>query len=341
MRSKYIYLIILIMLLTACGSDQTVTPDPALVETLMAEHLEQAVEPTSTPLPEANPLLALYAAPGTEAGLAAGAQSAVEESAAQLGLLFEVRNVIDLAAPAPEGLQVLVALPPAPGLAEAVAAWPEVQFIALAVPGLTPAPNLTEITAGGEKALNEGFLAGYIAAAHSDDYRVGTITSFAETGYREGFVNGVRYFCGLCQQQYPPFYNYPIFIEIQAPPNPAEWQAAADQLAASNVLTVYIAPDISDPALIEYLAQSGIQVIGGVTPPESASGSWLLAVRHGLLDVLRQTLPLVLQGGSQGQLRAYLSFEEVNPALVGEGRITHYQRLAAEVEAGIIDAGNP
>jgi hypothetical protein len=329
---RLIPLLLILLVLSACKSGQP-TPE-ALLETPVIP----TPEPSATPTIPPNPLAVLLAAPESDAVTLAQVQPVVEQAALQAGLTFEVRQGLDPAA-MPAELKLVVALPPAANLQELVTAAPNTQFIALVVPGLTAAPNLTEITGSGQRAAQEGFLAGYISAVMTQEYRVGVLYSTNEPVYGNGFVNGVRYFCGLCQQLYPPFYDYPLTYQIPLGADAGTWQGAADVLIASAVKTMYIAPDLSDNALYEYLAQNGILILGGVTPPPSVASNWLASIQLDVSSTLAQTIPLVLQNGAQGQVSAQLALQNTNTEVLGSGYIMNFNEIVSKLERGIISPG--
>src|SRR4030065_2030501 len=109
-------------------------------------------------------------------------------------------------------LRLVLAVPPDPGLAELAASAPATQFLALGIPGLKAAPNLTLIGVEGGRPDQHGFIAGVIAAMLSADWRVGAISladSAEGRSARSGFLNGVEYFCGLFCPPPPPPSQYP------------------------------------------------------------------------------------------------------------------------------------
>lgn len=330
-RIQIIFLLFTLLLLAACGGKQETAPEVTL-DTPVPPTAEPSPIPTTPP----TPLAVIFAPPESNTGTLAAIQPVVEQAAAQAGLIVEVHQTLDPAA-LPAGLQLVVALPPAANLQALIAAAPNVQFIALAVPGLAATTNLTEITGGGQLAANAGFLAGYTAAILTEDYRVGVVFSFSEPAYGQSFVTGVRYFCGLCQQQYPPYYEYPLTWQISAGAAQGEWQAVADQLVAYNVKTVFIAPDINDPSLYDALAQNGIMMIGSNTPPENVSAFWVGTINLDITSALAGAIPQVMGNGSQGQISTSLTIVPGGSGLLSTGYLNNLNEIAAQLGAGIID----
>ena len=326
-------LLIVLLVLTACGGKQE-----SAAETVLDTAVPPTAAPSPTPTTPPTPLAIIFAPPESDASTLAAIQPIVEQAAAQAGLVVEVHQTLDPAT-LPAGLQLVVALPPAANLQELIAAAPNAQFIAMAVPGLAAVPNLTEITGGGQRAANTGFLAGYTSALVTDDYRVGVIFSFSQPAYGQSFVTGVSFYCGLCQQQYPPFFEYPLTWQISADAAPGEWQVVADQLIASSVKTVFIAPDINAPALYEYLAQNGIMMISSNTPPDSVSAYLLGTINLDTTSALSQIIPQVLSNGGQGQIPTAMSIMAGGAGILGPGHIRNINEIAAHLEAGNIYPG--
>ena len=72
-------------------------------------------------------------------------------------------------------MKVVIALPPDPGLAALAAAAPGVQFLAIDIPDLPAASNLSTIGATGLPVDQQAFLAGYIAGLLAPEWKVGIL----------------------------------------------------------------------------------------------------------------------------------------------------------------------
>ena len=180
---------------------------------------------------------------------------------------------------------------------------------------LTPAANLNVIQLGSQRPDQMGFLAGTIAAEITPDWRVGILTAVGSgegEAMRQGFVNGVFYFCGLCRPLYPPFPNtgYPITLQIPAGGNAADQQAAINQLRSWQVGTVFVDPAIAEDALLDQLAQAGINFILAGPPPQQNRANWVASLGFGdSLQAVAEGWSALLAGESGGSLalaaRAY------------------------------------
>jgi hypothetical protein len=271
-------------------------------------------------------------------------QSLLSELAAADNLTFETYTEL-AEIEFPPGVRLVVLLPPDPGALNLAAANPEVQFLAVGIPGLEAAGNLSVIGSEGDRPDQQGFLAGFLAAALTPDWRVGVISrgDTAEgRAARLGFSNGVVFFCGLCRPAYPPFIQYPQYAELAAGADQVAMQAAADSLINNAVETIYLSPGVGDPALLEYLANAGVNLIGSGTPPTQIQPSWIASIQLDAPGALRQVWPRLLSGEGGIALNVPLTLADRNPDLFSPGRQAFVEKMLADLLAGYIDTGvNP
>jgi hypothetical protein len=214
--------------------------------------------------------------------------------------------------------------------------------LGILIPSLEPAANITVIDDQGIGEGDIGFLAGYLAAVISPEWRMGTISTSDSPGglhHRRGFLNGAVFFCGLCRQIYPPFLNYPLFSEAPASTTPPEWLAVADVLIDSAIDTAYVAPGASDHTLYEYLAGAEINLIGTALPPPGLEENWIGTISADFQSALSAAWPGLLteQGGTKHT--AQLTITNINPNLFSPGRQHLVEKMIAELSAGFIDTG--
>lgn len=235
-------------------------------------------------------------------------------------------------------VRLVVVLGADPGLGAIASAVPQTQFIAVNIAGAAPAANLSVVSSSAVPD-QQGFVAGYLAAVITEDWRVGVISTNDQSGIlaRQGFIAGARYFCGLCLPAFPPFYGYPLFAEIPLAASPEDARAAADQLLTSGVETFFVFPGAGDAALLEYLAQAGALIIGGARPPDSVQAKWVASVRTDLVSAFQRQLEAVLQGTVGTLENASLALFDVNPALLSPGRQALVDALIARLQTGTID----
>jgi hypothetical protein len=295
--------------------------------------------PTSTPLP---PLAVLLAPPGSDTAQVQAFQSALSDPITEAGLIWQVRPSLSQADLTPE-LRLVVVLPPDPGVASLASAAPGTQFLSVAIPGVEPAANLSVIAASSERPDQLGFIAGVIATMITSEWRVGVIglsDNVASKSAENAFINGGTYFCGLCLQAYPPFYDYPLVANLPATASTAEWHEIGNYMIDHMVQTIYIVPGAGDAGMFDALAQANVNVIGENLPSESMRAHWAVSLRPTeILPVVLELLPDVLDGKTGVKVSLPLTFLDANPDLFTPGRQRLAQKILDDLLAGFIDTG--
>lgn len=331
-------LVILMVALPACDA----APPAGATQTPLAgtPTSTATISPTPTPT-DLPPRSVLLAPPGVDEAQADALEAILAELTAQDGLRFERLEALEMQDLTPD-LRIVVALPPDPGLANLAAAAPGTQFLAVGIPGLDPSGNLSAIQSGGERPDRQGFLAGYLASVVTPDWRVGVIglgDSPAGKAAINGFLNGVIYYCGLCRPAYPPFNVYPVSYELATGASPAEQQAAADVLIGQGVTTIYVAPGAADAALLEYLANAGINLIGSEPPPTSIQSNWIATIRPDWAAAVRDVWAGLVKGQTVDIQALPVLITEANEALFSPGRQQWVEQTRINLNVGLIDTG--
>lgn len=321
---------LLVFLLSACSnSNPTGGPTPSslppttpivTVPPTLPPVTPTAAQPTATPRPG---VVLLVIPVGADPALISILEVEARDLAGADGL--ELRT---LAALTQADLQakprLVVALAPLPDLAALAAAAPDVPFIAAGMDDLAPTPNLSLIR--GDYLQNQAFLAGYIAAIITPDWRAGIL----DTGpaARTAFLNGVRYFCGLCKPAYPPFINYP-----QASADGLSGVPAADDLIQKAVGTAFVAPGQSTPEVLAALAKAEVNLIGGQAPSDELRPRWVVTIRVDAGAALRQAWAEAAAGRGGGEYRPGLILDNMDSGLLNPARL----RLVEQVLQGLQD----
>lgn len=333
-------------LLYACNSQETPSPSiPPITSTASIASIEAqpSATPESTDTPDTPPqsTVLLVLPSETDPGQYDELTSMLSELAANEGLDFEIRSSLKV-----EDLslshRIVVAVPPDPGLTELAQAAPRTQFIGIGFPDLELSPNLSVIDTQGTTPGDIGFLAGYLAAVVTPEWRVGAITvSDTANGvlHRDGFLNGAVFFCGLCRQTYPPFNTYPMYVEAPAGSTPQEWQSAAGILIDQAVHTAYIPPVVGDDRLLEYLAGAEVFLIGATPPPPGLEDHWIATISVDIDTALRTAWPDLIAGQGGLNIPIRITLTDVNPDLLSPGRQRLVENLISELEAEFIDTG--
>jgi hypothetical protein len=355
-RSAFLHLfrlIIFMFVIIACGANTPRTSTPAVSEAVFASPTTPVVvtAPGLTITPRRvtdtatiavdGAQVFLVSPEGSDRQLTGSLEAALQELAAGAGLDFEVRSTLALEE-LREGTRLVVVVAPYPGIASLAASAPEVQFVSVSIPGIEAGGNLSTLAAQGLPSDQAGFLAGYLAAMVTPEWRVGVLApgdTQAGRSARQGFMNGVVFFCGLCRQTYPPYFTYPLFAELPATASPAEWQAAAQALIDQAVQTAYLVPGADSEELIAYLEKAGVELIGSDAPPRNLAGQWIASIQLDPVAAIRRAWPDLLAGQGGRELPVSLSVNYINDELLTPGRLRLLEETIANLESGYIDPG--
>lgn len=334
-RLVILFLVFAVALSACNGNQATGTSTPAPTETVV-------IPPTLTPTPT-TPLAVLVVPADLDVETSNLYQTTVYDLAQASGYRFQVRNTLTAADLEP-GLEVVIVFPPDPGIAALAAAAPQVQFLAINIPGVSAGGNISVL---GDVVQPDmaGFLAGYTAAMITEDYRIGMLmpkdNANALTALN-AFAAGMAYYCGTCRPVL--FYNwtYPQYLEIGAEEDPANYNAYADILILQrDVGTIFLYPDIVTPDLINYIGTTGVNMIGTVSPEQRPAG-WVMTIQPDVIQAIQNAWPGLIAGQGGVTVQAPLGLADVDPNLLSEGKQRLVEQTLSDLQAGLINtAPNP
>lgn len=341
MRLRYwIGILPLVVGLSACSIGGRAEPTPSPAPATLSP-------PTAVPTPEA-PLAILVLPTDLDKAASDAYQKVVYDLAQAAGLRFQVRNSFSSADLEP-GLKILIAVPPDPGIASLAAAAPQVQFLAINLPGVTAGGNVS-VLAGNNQADVPAFLAGYTAALISDDFRAGMIlpkdNPTALVAAR-AFANGMAYYCGVCTS-YRLYMDpngvglgFPQFAEIPADEDPSRLGGWANYVVGNlKVDAVYVFPDaaLEVRQLYDSLGQTGAKIIG-TTVPNPRPGGWVMGVQADAVKAIQTAWPELMAGRGGQSIPSPLGLADVDPAYLTPGKARLVQKVLDDLQAGRISTG--
>ena len=333
MRSKSgLFISILAIVLSACNIGNK--PEATAVPTDTALPL-----PTSVPTPSA-PLAVLLMPADMDKATSDAYQTTVYDLTQKSGMRFQVRNSLSPKEIDP-GLQVVVALPPDPGIAALAAAAPQAQFLAIDIPGITAGNNVSVLGTGNQADI-PAFVAGYAAAMISDDHHIGMLLPRGNAdaqGAAVAFANGMAYYCGLCQPFYYLPYGFPQFQDIPTEEDKSHYPAYADVLIIQHkVDTVYLYPDIVVKQLTDYLSQTGTSMIG-VSVPNPKPGTWIMTIQPDEVKAIAKAWPDLIAGHGGLSVPSPLGLADVDSSVISPGKQRLIQQVLDDLLAGRIATG--
>jgi len=326
-----IFIIMLGLIVTACGGSEVpaVTDTPVPTETPI-------VPPTLTATPTV-PLAVLVVPAGLDAETSNLYQKTVYDLTQASGMRFQVRNTFTPADLEP-GLKIVIVFPPDPGIVELAAAAPDVQFLTINIPGVSPSANVSVLGSNSQSTI-AAFLAGYTAAMLTDDYRVGMLMPKDNNDAIQSFnafTNGRKFYCGLCRPYFFLPWEFPQFLEIGAEQDVNDYDAFADILILQyKVRTIFIHPEIYTQDLVDYIGTTGTSMIG-TTSPEQRPAGWIMTIQPDTIQAIQSAWPQLVAGQGGLTVQSPLGLSDVDPTLLSPGKQLDVQETLDKLQRGLI-----
>ncbi|MBI2333031.1 MAG: hypothetical protein HYU84_12895, partial [Chloroflexi bacterium] len=270
-------------------------------------------------------------------------QKTVYDLALASGFRFQVRNGItpeDLADPT---LKVVIALPPDPGVANYAPTAPNVQFLAVNIPNVTAAGNVSVLAPSTQVEL-PAFLAGYTLAMMTYEYHVGMLYPEGDANAQaalNAFSNGMRYYCGLCDGIYIDLVSYPAILGIPTNEDPSKFGGYANVLINDNkVGGLYIYPSLATDDFLSYVGTQGVYLVG-TTRPEPRPGGWLMTISPDTIKAIQTAWPQLIAGQGGQNVQSPLGIADVDTNILTEAKLRLVQHTLDELIAGRILPSNP
>lgn len=328
-------LLLLILTLAACAAPSAETPPAPPTATL------PPAAPTLTPTP-VTPLVILVVPSDMNAEESALYQSTVYDLAQPGGYRFQVRNTLSAADMQEPGLEIVVVLPPDPGIAALAAAAPNVRVLAVNIGGLSAEGNLSVVNSADRPDVT-AFLAGYIATLLSEDWRIGLMLpkDTPETAIsRQAFANGRVFYCGLCRSGFAPFYDYPITVEVPADAKPAELPAYGDVFRRYQADVVYVHAAVQTDELLMAMALNGLALIGTHTPTDpTALQNWIATIQPDYIEAIKRAWPDLVAGTTGIDYPSPLTLTNINANLLTPGKQRLATQMLSDLLEGFVDTG--
>lgn len=326
-----LFCVVIMMLVSACGAsnEPSLTSTPPPTETL--------VPPPALTATPVIPLAILVLPATLDAETSNLYQKTVYDLAQTGGMRFQVRNTLTTVDLEP-GLQVVILLPPDPGIAALAAAAPNVQFLAINMPGVTAGANIS-VLGGNSQSDIAAFLAGYTAALITDDYRIGMMMprdNVDAIRAFNAFASGMTFYCGTCRPFYYLPWSFPQYIDIPADEDKNHYNAFSDILILQyKVRTIYLYPDIATLDIETYIGTTGTLMIGTVTPEQRPAG-WVMTIQPDVIKAIQSAWPQLISGQGGLTVQSPLGLSDIDPNLLSPGRQRLVEQLLSDLQAGFV-----
>lgn len=237
-------------------------------------------------------------------------------------------------------VKLVVVIQPDPAISQLSSSYPEIQFIAIGSVNLDRRDNLSLLGPDGFRQDQLAFLAGYLSAVLTFDWRIGAISDVpVETRpiIDISFTNGVKFYCGLCQLSYPPFHTYPIHAFIESEDPEQEWLDVADFMLSNSVDTVFLYAHELNLSAATLLTENDVVFLGITSPPESLRSNWIATLRMSPELVLESRWDETVNDNGGWIEPIPIVLENINNELLSEGKQKFFEQILFDVFAGFIE----
>jgi len=338
MKHKIFYWFLLFLILLPGCSAGSETPTVALDTATVIP----TSPPTDTPTPLA-PVGVFLTPEGANQAIVEELGSIIGGYIKQEGLRYQVLANFTTSDLEYETYAIVVVIPPFPELAALAESAPDTKFLAIGFNELSVGDNLSVLGSGGSDYDVQGFIAGYIAAMITDDWRVGALSvqeNPAALAARDGFRTGVKYYCGLCNPKYAPVgnnYLYPKYIDLPVDATDSQISIYIDSLVDRFVNTYYIVPGVGTPQIYRTLINYEKNIIGsGSDYKEEYRDYWVASLEYDLVGALTEFWPRFLEAETGLEEMPPLLITDVNSDLLSEGKMRLVEKILEEVQSGYI-----
>lgn len=241
-------------------------------------------------------------------------------------------------------IKVVVSTSPTDDLPAIAARHPEVQFVAVDHPGFSPSENLSLIGEQVEVNQQQAFMAGYLSALISEDYKVAALipsdVEDSET-LTEVFVNGARYFCGDCRPFYPPYNSFPQWETLPIDLSSSDFEATIDALMAKEIEVLFVDGRLASTELFTYLNNWDLMFISDSSLffhewMQLVRNNWAGTVRPDVESALEEIFPLLLEGQGNHDPPVRMVVTSTEEGLISEGRQRVFDEFADDLLNGLI-----
>ena len=330
--------IALVFVFAACEPSTAVeTANPEEINTESPTEIETEISPTLTPTQSVQKIILISDSAMDEFTLSQ-VQTALETLTVEAGYALEIQDRASLEGKT--GVLMVVSIGEDVDVKSLAQRYPEVPFVAVDNANSVPASNVFVIGDPIVDQQNRAFMAGYLAALISEDYKVAAIVP-SETDTTEivleSFVIGARFFCGLCQPKYPPYQSFPQWQTLPVENLEEQYQPIIDNFGNSGVEVLFVQGDLAATSLLTATSEYGMTVMSDQSP-EMRLNNYAGTIVNDPGQVLSDLWSEILNGLDGFRVPAPVILADRNPDLVSEGRYSMFLEMLENLQNGLVSA---
>ena len=346
--------LIFVVLMTACepATTPTIIETPLVTDSPTAESSSSPISPTET---SATPTVMIISnregdeLSDPEAWVGREINSYVYQIIERLVSRYSMDLIVDddvVEENLTSNIKVVVSTSPTDDLPAIAARHPEIQFVAVDHPGFSPNENLSLIGAHETFLQQQIFMAGYLSALISDDYKVAALIPLDvedSTTLTEVFVNGARFFCGACRPLYPPYNAFPQWETLPIDDTSFDFEPIIDSLMVKEIEVLFVDGRLASTELFTYLNNWDLLYVSDISPSfhpwmQLVRNNWVGTVRPDVESALEEIFPLLLEGEGNHDVPVRMVVTSMEEGLLSEGRQRVFDEFAEDLLNGLVSS---
>jgi hypothetical protein len=329
--------ILLMVGLAACTPETPVIEPPEIdpeIETVVPAATETRETP---PVPDEIPTVLLVSGAAVDPLVWSQTEVLLESLAAESGMMLVTVEGLAPDRITPD-VKIVIGMGTGLDLNGLAASAPNVSFAAINDPDAAVTENLSLIGDPVVGMRQQAFLAGYVSALISQDFKI--VALIAEENplsdsLVESFVVGARYFCGICQPIFPPYNPFPQWQALSSGIAQDGFRTVIDSYDNIGVEVIYIQGELVSPERLAYLEEVGMKVVSDRSS-DVVSNNWIGTLAMNLVPSLEALWPDLL-GGMPGRLvPAAVTLRDTESGLMTAGRYRLFEAMVVNVQTGMV-----
>ena len=328
---------ITLIAITACQPEFTETPRPIAETTEPAPAIEEfstTVAPTPT---EALSSVILLTSPESDPGSASQIQAALNQMISEEEPVSLVQGHLspEMITPA---VKIVIGVGPNLNMVDLAKANPDVSFVVVDDPAALPSGNLSVIGDPVIERQHQFFMAGYLSALISEDYKAAALIPLNDEDSNamiESFMVGAEFYCGVCNPLHPPYNDFPYWQMLSVENLTSGFEPVIDSLVNYGVEVFFIPDVLVSSELLSYVASFGLKVVSD-GEPDMARNNWVGTVTVNKGEALIELWPQIISKSEGVKVPGGILLTDTDAGQVSEGRSRLFDEMAADLQAGLV-----
>ncbi len=328
--------IALLLILAACDST-TLTETSVPGASLTSSPTESLTEtpPVLTPT-QTEATVILLTAPDADAFVVSEVKDSLEGLVDESDFVLAIQegSSIEML----DNVPIVVAIGDSIDINNTAESYPDVSFVAVDNGSAVPSDNVSVIGNPTVDQQHRSFMAGYLAALVSEDYKVAALAPAeveSTEAALESFLIGMRFFCGICQTKYPPYQTYPQWETFPVDSSAETFQPILDNFENIGIEVIYIHGDLLSPQIMTAISNLNMRVVGD-RRPDTTGNNYVGTIISDPAPVLESIWQEIVDGNNGVMEAASIVLVDRNPDIVSEGRFRLFMEMAEDLRSGLV-----